>query len=562
MEAFKAALKEEEKESKPAKAKRGVNIEIDLELSLDDINLGKRGGGLPKSSTRQRGTFAAKRLADKSKDVNIAELMESLALEWSERKEKELSKKSKKVDNDTKSAASSSSTPEKTSSPIIPSVDYSDDESDSDDDLNLEQFVKSAPSKATPAKKAPIVAPVPIRPKIVEMSSHQTSEKPTKQPPSEKESTKALSKKEKKKAAAAAKKEKKKAAAASAAPAPTSNPIASKESSPTNKQKKVASPAVVDKPVKPKELAPPQSRPPPGLVRQSPVPMEMTQLKAMKSSTLDYSDRVNDTALPQPPAARESPTIPLDQSSDLFIMQNTPSPTPHISPPPHQAQLQATNISSPLIPASTSRPLSPSVINRISSLTADNEVLTAKANFLETENKSLRAEIEALRNQMTIDRQNAVEALQRVQLKSYISDTAKDAAEERAAWLEAVLVDAVAELTTREVVRIETDEAIKAVSYAAVQPNALPSSYHSQQMQPPPPQRTSVLPPLGDVEQLSSTVSPHASHRSTNRLDSFSFEGDLNLGHFSAQTSGGILPQAPWPRDEGVFARLRRGDDA
>ncbi len=509
-----------------------------------------KGGELPKTTTRQRGSsYAAKKLASDSKEVNINEMMDSLALEWSEKK---VEVKESKANSEKKEEVNV-----KPATPVIPSVDYSDDESDSDDDLNLEQFVRSAVSK-TPAKKAP-VAPVAVRPKVVEMPSTPPPEKVVKQTQSEKDAAKALIKKEKKKAAAAAKKEKKKAEKAAAAAAAASNQNVQKDNIPTTKSKKVAPSVVAEKAVPTKESGPPQTnqnRPPPGLVSKSPVSMEIAQ--AMKSSTIDYVDRVNDTALPQAPIGSKSPNLSLEQSSDLFIMQDSPSPSPR-SPAPQSVQSQIMSNSSPMRSASTSQPISPSIVARISSLTADNEVLTAKANFLESENQSLRAEIEALRNQITADRQSAVEALQRVQLKSYISDTAKDAAEERAAWLEAVLVDAVTELTTREVVRIETNEAIKTVSYAAVQaPAPSPSYHHVQQM---PPQRTSVLPPIDDGDQQrNSNLSSLRS--TTNGLDSFSFEGDLSLGQFSSQNSGGILPQAPWPRDEGVFARLRRGDDA
>eukprot|EP00986_Skeletonema_menzelii_P018361 scaffold26631_cov139-Skeletonema_menzelii.AAC.2 len=539
--------------SQDAVPKIKINIHIE---DIEQTRIGQ-GGGLPKSETRQRGTYAAKKLADNSKEVDVAELMDSLALEWSEKKandeeevEESNTSSDQKVEDDIESV-----------SPVIPSVDYSDDESDSDDDLNLEQFVRTAASK-TPAKKA-LPAPIAVKPKIVaEVPTPPSPEKPAKQPPSEKDVAKALSKKEKKKAAAAAKKEKKKAAAAAAAAvaATASNQNVQKDNIPTNKPKKVAPPVVADKSVSAKESGPPQTnqkRPPPGLVPKSPVTMEIAQ--AMKSSTIDYGDRVNDTALPQAHIGRNSPSAVLEQSSDLFIMQDSPSPTTNAQPP-HPVQSQVMSNSLPIQSASTSHQISPAIVSRISSLTADNEVLTAKANFLESENQSLRAEIEALRNQINSERQSAVEALQRVQLKSYISDTAKDAAEERTAWLEAVLVDAVTELTTREVVQIETNEAIKSVSYAAVQaPAPSSSSYHMQQMPQQPPQRSSVLPPLDEADQHNSTVS---SLRSSDGLNSFSFEGDLNLGQFSSQNSGGILPQAPWPRDEGVFARLRRGDDA
>ena len=578
----KRELKEKPQDS--AQAASG-NSKFDIVDRVGTVDLSGKGGGLPKSASRQRGIYAAKKLADKSKELNVTELMDSLALEWSEKKatigEEPPPKGSpnaeskKKVSSKNESNGDSVKNAEddvKSATLVIPSVDYSDDESDSDDDLNLEQFVKSTASKATPTKKAPL-APTPAKLKIVELETPPPSEKSVKQPPSEKELAKALSKKEKKKAAAAAKKERKKAAAAAAAADITcaSHQNIPKDNIATNKQKKVVPPAAVDKAAPTKESGPPQNnqkRPPPGIVGKSPVPMyqqngaslsESQIAQAMNSSAIDYGDRVNDTALPQSPTGRKSPNVELDQSSDLFIMQDSSSSTSQV-PPPHPVQSPIMSNFSPIRSASASQPISPSFLTRLSSLTADHEVLTAKTNFLESENQSLRAEVEALRNQMAIDRQSAVEALQRVQLKSYISETAKDVAEERAAWLEAVLADAVAEMTTREVVRIETNEAIKSVSYAAVQAPAAPSSYHTQQMQSSSSSqhRPSVLPPLDEGDPQTSAGSSLTSLRSaSDGVHSFSFEGDLSLGQ-----SGGILPQAPWARDEGVFARLRRGDEA
>jgi hypothetical protein len=536
---------------------------------------------------------------------NVAELVDSLAIEWSEKKEAE---KNEVVNRDEPSSSkeSSSNNSEKkatsdenratTSSPVIPSVDYSDDESDSDDEFNLEQLVgrnkttAAASSRTTPVKKAPVAAP-----KIVELSNPPPtiSEKSAKQ---QVDKEKALSKKEKKKAAAAAKKEKKKAekAAAAAATAATTTTSSSrpKDTNNNNTIIKQQKKAAVEKPVPVKESTTPQSKQrvttPTTAFRKSPIP-ETSQpnnnpsrasqiAQVMKTSTIDYGDRVNDTALPHPPGIRQqSPIVAqssLEQSPDLFILQESSSSTapPHVSPPPNiqvsQSQLMSnttTTTTTPIRSPSASQAISPSVVSRLSTLTAENEVLIAKNNFLESDNQSLRAEVEALRNQMAMERQSAVEALQRVQLKSYIADTARDAAEERATWLEAVLVDAVAEMTTREVVRAETNEAIKAVSYSVVQERAIasleppPSFNMRQQMQSPP---MSVLPPsdLGDHSPLDQG----SSNRPADAPTSFSFEGDLNLGQLSSLGSGGILPQAPWTRtqDEGVFARLRRGDDA
>lgn len=529
---------------------------------------------------------------------NVAELVDSLAIEWSEKKEAEKnevvdrnepSSSKKSPNNNSEKKTTEDENKATTSSPVIPSVDYSDDESDSDDDFNLEQLVgrnkaaAAASSRTTPVKKAPVAAP-----KIVELSNPPPtpSEKSVKQ---QADKEKALSKKEKKKAAAAAKKEKKKAEKAAAAAATTttssSRPKDTNNNSTIIKQQKKAA---VEKPVPVKESTTPQSKQrvttATTAFRKSPIP-ETSQpnnnpsrasqiVQVMKSSTIDYGDRVNDTALPHPPGIRQqSPIVAqssLEQASDLFILQEASSSTtpPHVSPPPNiqvsQSQLTSNTTTTPIRSPSASQAISPSVVSRLSTLTAENEVLIAKNNFLESDNQSLRAEVEALRNQMAMERQSAVEALQRVQLKSYIADTARDAAEERATWLEAVLVDAVAEMTTREVVRAETNEAIKAVSYSVVQERAIasleppPSFIMQRQMQSPP---MSVLPPsdLGDHSPLDQGSS---SNRPANAPNSFSYEGDLNIGQLSSLGSGGILPQAPWTRDEGVFARLRRGDDA
>ncbi len=588
----------------PSNSEAGADEENKSKQSTDSSS-GKKRVALKKTS--RSGYALAKECLEavqageeSSGKPNVAELVDSLAIEWSEKKE---AAKNEVVDRDEPSSSkeSSSNNSEKkttedenratTSSPVIPSVDYSDDESDSDDDFNLEQLVgrnkaaAAASSRTTPVKKAPVAAP-----KIVELSTPPPtpSEKSVKQ---QVDKEKALSKKEKKKAAAAAKKEKKKAekaaaaAAAAAATTASSRPKDTTNNSTIIKQQKKAA---VEKPVPVKESTTPQSKQrvttATTAFRKSPIPetnqpnnnpSRASQIaQVMKSSTIDYGDRVNDTALPHPPGIRQqSPIVAqssLEQASDLFILQESSSSTapPHVSPPPNiqvsQSQLMSNNTTTPIRSPSASQAISPSVVSRLSTLTAENEVLIAKNNFLESDNQSLRAEVEALRNQMAIERQSAVEALQRVQLKSYIADTARDAAEERATWLEAVLVDAVAEMTTREVVRAETNEAIKAVSYSVVQERAIasleppPSFNMQQQMQSPP---MSVLPPsdLGDHSPLDQGSS---SNRPANAPNSFSFEGDLNLGQLSSLGSDGILPQAPWTRDDGVFARLRRGDDA
>ncbi|KAL3782771.1 hypothetical protein HJC23_003092 [Cyclotella cryptica] len=59
------------------------------------------------------------------------------------------------------------------------------------------------------------------------------------------------------------------------------------------------------------------------------------------------------------------------------------------------------------------------------------------------ENESLKAENAQLRREFEAARQKSTEAIQRVQLKAYIAETARDSAQERAALLEALLVEVI-----------------------------------------------------------------------------------------------------------------------
>jgi len=68
---------------------------------------------------------------------------------------------------------------------------------------------------------------------------------------------------------------------------------------------------------------------------------------------------------------------------------------------------------------------------------------------------SLQGENELLRKSQAIERQRATEAVQRVQLKAYIAETARDAAEQRSARFEKLLVDAITDLVSKEVVSCE-----------------------------------------------------------------------------------------------------------
>jgi len=177
----------------------------------------------------------------------------------------------------------------------------------------------------------------------------------------------------------------------------------------------------------------------------------------IKPGTIDYEDRVNDTALLPPNNSQSS------QSS---------SPVPPISSQ-SLPEVASTNANANAN-AKSSKQTSPSS-NLVSSLTSENEILSATNNFLVQENKSLRAENESLQNKLDESKQQSVEAVQRVQLKAYIAETARDAAEERAMRLESMLSDAMARLAAKEAaLRNQVEETMSGTM-------AFPSSIQQQQ---------------------------------------------------------------------------------
>jgi hypothetical protein len=108
---------------------------------------------------------------------------------------------------------------------------------------------------------------------------------------------------------------------------------------------------------------------------------------------IDYTDRVSDTALPQP-----DPGI----SAETIICES-------------------------IVP-----PMSPTKLHVKSDFSA-----------LVSEIESLKAENIQLRREVAATSQNLTEAVQRVQLKAYIAETARDSAQERAALLESLLLEVI-----------------------------------------------------------------------------------------------------------------------
>ena len=280
----------------------------------------------------------------------------------------------------------------------------------------------------------------------------------------------------------------------------------------------------------------------------------------VKSSVIDYEDRVNDTALPQ-----------LDSNADISPISHEPGSgvnAAEVGPGP----------------------------SRLESLTSQN-------NLLMQQNKSLLAEIDTLREKLAASKQQSVEAVQRVQLKAYIADTARAAAEEKAAKLEHLLTNAVSDIVVEGVIRQEIEEAISStvsIAHSSLLRNALQqnnerravyqSTHFTQQYpnndgrmapqqtrHPIPPQ---AMPPWYNLNQQQRP--PH--HQQPNRLNNpmyhqsnnginnmsnnlmrppqYNIDGSINQHH--VQHSGGFndFSDPNINAGESVLSRLRRGDHA
>jgi len=282
----------------------------------------------------------------------------------------------------------------------------------------------------------------------------------------------------------------------------------------------------------------------------------------MKPLTMDYEDRVNDTAL-LPPSTNAAPI----------------AHTSHILPPlvlesehPYEGQMTPPPIVPPSLPVATAKdqPINPTPNTHpsshlLSSLTSSNELLNATNNFLLASNKSLQAENEALRMKLAAGKQLAVEAVQRVQLKAYIAETARDAAEERTRWLESVLEDVVAEMAGKDVGAMSPAYHLQQSPHPSNSGAALPLS-----------SRMAPLPPSGGMHNDVLGRPPAPSLQSTY----YNHHQGNNQGNGSHPSAFPSAPrdsvstdfwEPPWVRNESpslganresVLSRLRRGDHA
>jgi len=287
---------------------------------------------------------------------------------------------------------------------------------------------------------------------------------------------------------------------------------------------------------------------------------EKALAQMMKPLTINYEDRVNETALPSPHpspnnAAQTSILPPLEHD----LVQSASEGPATSSPPPTLPQDLSSGATVEAIPSCLS----------ISSLTSKNEILAAANTFLVAEN-------EAIRNQLAIFKQQSVEALQRVQLKAYIAETARDNAEERASRLEEKLANALAEMAQREVARPEAEAMGTAVyhSYSSSSqqqlmhpmppPQAMPPAYHFQ------PQRASSpvsLPISNGMVPL--PLSP--GNIPNNLLGRPPIFHNLHQNSGSSPFHNSDFQEPPWmmrnessfgASRESVLSRLRRGDHA
>lgn len=185
---------------------------------------------------------------------------------------------------------------------------------------------------------------------------------------------------------------------------------------------------------------------------------------------------------------------------------------------------------------------------------------------------SLQSENALLRKSQAIERQRATEAVQRIQLKAYIAETARDAAEERSARFEKLLVDAITDLVSKEVVVRESKELIATASASIPLSRQMPTQLDGQQHSP------YVISNSADIQQT-------YNHDFRGPLEAEHFVQNprtcLNSNHYPIQqyTAFHGLPDpidswldqqpqsVPWvrnesPRREGVLSRLRRGAGA
>lgn len=156
-----------------------------------------------------------------------------------------------------------------------------------------------------------------------------------------------------------------------------------------------------------------------------PIPKQSSPTLMKPTTVIDYEDRVNDT----------------------FLEPHKFAPSP-ISPPPGINAMV------------------PEILTEEKESTSLSQ-LTAQNSFLIDQNKSLLTQLEVLREKLNCSKQQSVEAIQRVQLKAYVAETARATAEEKATKLENLLVSVIDDMAAGRVIRHEVQDSISTTSTVA-----------------------------------------------------------------------------------------------
>lgn len=247
----------------------------------------------------------------------------------------------------------------------------------------------------------------------------------------------------------------------------------------------------------------------------------------MKTATIDYDDRVNGTALPEPYV-----------NTDL-------EPDEPLGP---------TTISENVIETlGTAKDGDASSLLRLSTVTYQNKILTAQNNFLTQQNQSLLSANEELQCQLAAVKRQTVEAIQQVQLKAYIAETALSAARDRASVMENLLVNIITDVAADEVVEQEVRESIATYSSMMISQNNHESARRSMSL-------CSGSPPLSPQHEssASSSMNSHKSHEQSASSKDFwgwMFRNKTDVGVSSSTATAFVS-------DHDVLSRLRRGNHA
>lgn len=232
---------------------------------------------------------------------------------------------------------------------------------------------------------------------------------------------------------------------------------------------------------------------------------ESDYLAVMRSATIDYDDRVNDTALPQPNEDVEanSLSMPVDKIDKL-----SSSPIQPILLYNVHAAKTADEVS---------------LLQRVTNITRENELLIDQNNLLIKQNK-------ALAEKLVETKQQSIEAVQQVHLKAYIAETARTAAEERILQLIGMVSDYIIDKVADDVIRQEMLGAV--------------ASFASKQMTPP--RQSGRMP-----SQCVSVNEVYPSPTSDPRKQALYTDSTTNVDILTPSSPG-----------ESFLSRLRRGDHA